>query len=92
MVSLVQFKIVSMRSEKPTCVPACLSDFSPTLNLKQSNVRLTDEGPISSFQGRLLSASSLHASLLLVFDVVMSLAQAPQHFKSSESWLSLTGR
>ena len=31
----VQFKMVSMRSEKPVCTPPCLSEDSPTLPLKQ---------------------------------------------------------
>ena len=58
-----------------------------------SNVRLNDDGPLSSFQGRSSSASSFHASLLQAIDGVMpSLAlcphvasQAPQHFRSSET-------
>ena len=56
-----------------------------------SNVRLMDDGPLSSFQGRLSSASSFHASLLQVIDSVMFLAlclqavsQVPQHFRSTE--------
>ena len=47
--------------------------------------------PLSSFQGRLLSVSSFHASRLQVIDGVMSLAlcllvvsQTPQHFRSSQ--------
>ena len=57
-----------------------------------SNVRLTDDGLLSSFQGRSSSASSFHASLLQEIDGVMSLAlcpqvvsQASQHFRSSRS-------
>jgi len=38
-----------------------------------SNVRLTDDGPLSSFQGRSSNASSFHASLLQAIDGVMSL-------------------
>ena len=56
-----------------------------------SKVRLTDDGPLSSFQGRSSSASSFHATLLQPIDGVMSLAlcpqvvfQASQHFRSSE--------
>ena len=56
-----------------------------------SKVRLNDDGPLSSFQGRSSSASSFHASLLQPIDGVMSLAlrpqvvfQASQHFRSSE--------
>ena len=63
-----------------------------------SNVRLTDHGHLSSFQGRSSSTSSFHASLLLVIDDVMSLAlcpqevsQAPQHFKSSEKQATCEG-
>ena len=42
-----------------------------------SNVLLIDDGPLSSFQGRLSSASSFHTSLLQVIDGVMSLALCP---------------
>ena len=31
----VQFKMVSMRSEKPVCAPPSLSEVSPTLPLKR---------------------------------------------------------
>ena len=34
-ISSVQFKMVSMRSEKPTCAPPGLSDVSPTSPLKR---------------------------------------------------------
>ena len=54
--------------------PARLSVVSPTSPLKRSNVRLIDDGPLSSFQGRSSSASSFHASLLQAIDGVMSLA------------------
>ena len=54
--------------------------------------------PFSSFQGRLLRTSSLHASLLQVINGVMSLAlclhvvsQAPQHFRSSEEQTTCDG-
>ena len=56
-----------------------------------SNVRLIDDGPLSSFQERSSSASSFHASLLQAIDGVMSTAlcpqvvsQASQHFRFSE--------
>ena len=56
-----------------------------------SNVRLIDDGPLSSFQGRSSSASSFHVPLLQPIDGVMFLAlcqqvvsQASQHFRSSE--------
>ena len=41
-------------------------------------VWLRDNVPLSSFQGRLSSASSFHASLIQVVDGVMSLALCPQ--------------
>ena len=51
-----------------------------------SKVRLTEDGPLSPFQGRSSSVSSFHASLLNAINGVMSLAlcpqvvsQAPQH-------------
>ena len=56
-----------------------------------SNVHVTDNGPLSSFQGRLSSMSLFNASLLQAIEGVMSLglcphavSQAPQHFRSSE--------
>ena len=56
-----------------------------------SSVPLTDDGPLSSFQGISSNTSSFHASLLQAIVGVMSLAsyllvlsQAPQHFRSSE--------
>ena len=63
-----------------------------------SNVRLTDDGPLSSFQGRSSSASSFNASLLEVIDGMMSLAscpqvvsQASQHFRPSEKQATCGG-
>ena len=56
-----------------------------------SNIRLVDDGPLSSFQGRSSSTSSFHTALLQVISGVMSLAlflqvvsQASQHFIFSE--------
>ena len=56
-----------------------------------SNVRLIEDNPLSSFQRRLPSASSFNTSLLRAISGVMSLAlcsqivpQASQHFWSSE--------
>ena len=56
-----------------------------------STVRLTDDDPLSSFQGRSSSASSFNASFLQATNGVMSLAlcpqvvsQASQKFRSSE--------
>ena len=42
------------------------------------SVRLSDDGPVSSFQGRSSSGFSFHASLLQAIDGVMSLALCPQ--------------
>ena len=99
--STVQFKVVPMRSEKSICVPPRLSEVSPTLPLKRfqcSSVRLTDDGPLSSFEGRSSSASSFHASLLQAISGVMSLAlcpqvvsQASQHFRSFEKQVICEG-
>ena len=65
--------------------------FPQPCHLNGSNVRLTDDGPLLSFQGRSSSASSFHASLLQAISGVMFLAlclqvvsQASQHFRSSE--------
>ena len=65
--------------------------FPQPCHLNGSNVRLTDDGPLSSFQGRSSSASSFHASLLQAIGGVMCLtlcpqvvSQASQHFRSSE--------
>ena len=52
-----------------------------------SNVRPTDDGPLSSFQGRSSSASSFNASLLQAIDGVMSLALCPAGRVSSFSAL-----
>ena len=71
--SSVQFNMVVMRSEKPICAPPRLSAVSPTLPLKQFLCCMTDDGPLSSFQGRRSRASSL----LPVIDGVMSLALRP---------------
>ena len=45
------------------------------------NVPLTGGGLLSSFQAGSLSTSSSHATLLQVINGVMSMAQAPQHFR-----------
>ena len=63
-----------------------------------SIVRLIDDDPLSSFQGRSSSSSSFNASLLQAIDVVMSLALSPQvvsqtsqHFRSSENLATYEG-
>ena len=62
------------------------------------SVRLIDNGPLSSFQGRSSGMSSFHASLFQAIDSVMSSAlypqvvsQAPQHFRSSERQANCEG-
>ena len=52
-----------------------------------SNVRLIDDGPLSSFQGRSSSVSSFNTSLLQAIDGVMSLA-----FRSSEKQATCPGQ
>ena len=47
-----------MRSEKTICFPSCLSKVSQPCLWNRFNVRLTDDGFISSFRGRSSSASS----------------------------------
>ena len=54
-----------------------------------SNVRLIDEGPLSSFQGRSTSVSSFHASLLQVIDGVMSLVLCLQVMSEASQHLDL---
>ena len=89
--------MVSMRSEKAICAPPCLSEVSPTLPLKCFRCS-SDNGPPSSFQGRLSSASSFNASLLQAISGVMSLALCPQvlsqvsqHLRSSEKQANCEG-
>ena len=71
--SSVQFKMVSMRSEKPTCALSRLSEVSPTLPLRrfQCSSDCMTMALFSSFEGRSSSASSFHASLLQAVDDVM---------------------
>ena len=63
-----------------------------------SNVRLIDDGPLSSSQGRSSSASFFNDFFLQAIDGVMSLAlcqrvvsQAPQHLRSSEKQVTCEG-
>ena len=83
--------MICMRSEKPIklCVPPRLSEVSTTSpsNVPNGfNVRLTDDGPFASFQGRLSSASSFNASFLQAIDGVMALASCPQVVSSSSTF------
>ena len=103
-----------MRSEKPIlCTPLRLTEVFPNVAFETVPMfvwltvalsrpfkenRLTDDGPLSSFQGRSSSASSFHASLRQAIDSVMSLAlspqvvsQAPQHITSSEKQATCEG-
>ena len=103
--SSVQLKMVLMCLEKPVYIyalhPVSQSEVFLTLPLKQihcSIVHLIDDGPLSSFQERLSSASSFHTFLLQVIDGVMSLAlcpqvvsQASQHFRSSKKQATCEG-
>ena len=94
--NFVLLEAVSMRSENPTI------RSTPSLgsyhNVAFETVRLTDDGPLLSFQGRSSSASSFYCCLLQAIDCVMSLAlcpqvvsQAPQHFRSSEKLATCEG-
>ena len=80
---------VCVRACVRACVCVCVFQRYPR---SSSNVRLTDDGPLSSFEGRSSSASTFHASLLQAIDGVMPLAlcqqlvsQAPQHFRHFET-------
>ena len=88
--------MVFMRSEKPICAPPRLSEVSPTLPLKR--FQCSDDGPLSSFQGRSSTTSSFNASLRQAINGVMSFAlcpqvvsQASQHFRSSEKQATCEG-
>ena len=61
--------------EKPTL---SLRSFPQRCLCNSSKVRLIDDGPLSSFKGRLSSAYSFHTSLLQAIEGVMSLALCPQ--------------
>ena len=63
-----------------------------------SSVRLIDDGPLSSFQGRSSSASSFKTFLLQAISGVISLVLCPQvvsqtsqHFRSSEKQATCEG-
>ena len=93
-ISSVQFRMVSMRSEKPICAPPRLSEVSPTLALKGFHpmfVGLTMALSRPFKDDRSSNASSFQAigdvtSLALCLQVV---SQAPQHFRSSEKQATL---
>ena len=78
----VQFKMVTMRSEKHNVLhPVSQTSFPNvafgTVLMPVGRTRLIDDGPFSSFQRRSSSASSFHASLLQAINGVMSLALCP---------------
>ena len=81
--SSVQDGIFALGKARTRSTPS-LRSFPKRCLSNGSNVRLTDDGPLSSFQGRSSSASSLHASSppgdRWCLRVV---SQASQHFKSS---------
>ena len=96
--SSVQFKMVSMRSEPPYALHPISQKFPQRCLRNGSKVRLIDDGPLSSFQGRSSSASSFNASLLQAINGVMPLAlcpqvvsQASQRFRSSEKQATCEG-
>ena len=64
-------------TEKPKPAPPHLS-FSHSRLWNSSNVCLTDDGLLSSFQGRSLSSSPFYVSLYQAVSGVMSLALCPQ--------------
>ena len=64
-----------------------LSQFPQQCLWNGSCVRLIDDGPLSSFQGRSSSTSSFHASLLQVIDGVTSLALCSQVVSPASQYL-----
>ena len=81
----VQFKMVSMCSEKPIWALPCLSEVSPSCLWNGSSIHLTEDGALSSFEGRSSSTSSLLSPPGdQWWDVLGFVSQAPQHFTSSE--------
>ena len=96
--SSVQVKMVFIRSEKPICAQPGLPEASPTLALKRFQCS-SDDGPLSSFQGRSCSASSGVMSLALYPQVVSRasqhlrslVSQASQHLRSPEKQTTCEG-
>ena len=89
----VQFNMVSTHSRKSTSTsPSLFKVFSALPRKYYHNVGLIGDGSFSSFRGRASSTSSFNASFFQMIDGTMStalcpqvLAQAPQHFSSSET-------
>ena len=94
--SSVQFKMVSMCSEKPVCAPPRLSEF-PNVVFETVPMFVSLTMTLSRrFNGRSSSASSFQA--IQTIDGVRSLAlypqvvsQASQHFRSSEKQATCEG-
>ena len=81
-----------MHTEKPIYAHPTFQKVPKPCFWNRSIAYLIDDGPLSYFQGRLLSASTFHTSLYKAITGVMCLAlwlhvmsQAPQHFRSSET-------
>ena len=93
----VQFKRVSVRSEKPIGASRRLSDVSLTLLLKYSfNARLIDDGCLSHpvNKGRLALPLSTPGAIDGVMYSVLYLqvvSGAPPHFRSSEKQATCEG-
>ena len=101
----VQFNSVQFRSrwylcarKSPYAHHPVSQKFPQRCHWDGFNVRLIDDGRLSSFQGRSSSSSSFHVSLLQAIDGVMSLALCPQvvsqtsqHFRSSEKQATCEG-
>ena len=82
----VQFKRWYLCARKsPYALYPIAQKFQQRRLLSGSNVRLTDDGPLLSFQRRSSSASSFRASLLQAIDGVTSLALFPQVVSSSST-------
>ena len=58
-VSLVQFKMVSVHSEKPICSPHVSQTFPQHCLRNSASVYLIDDGPLSAFQGKSSGTSCL---------------------------------
>ena len=58
----VQFKIAAIHLRKPLCTAPVSQMFSPHSLRKQFHFSWTDDGPLSPFQARSASASSLRLS------------------------------
>ena len=84
----VQFKMVSVHLEKPIIykymyTTPSLRKFPQCCLWNCFSVCLTDDGPLSSFQGRLSTASSFHTSFLQWFSSVLGISVASWKVMSS---------